>query len=78
MARLSGLQKEVLQLYRKCMRCKNTKPVQTRDHWKSFIKEEFEKYHHLPKKQFSVIEHLIRQGNKRYELYLNPQIKDIH
>lgn len=78
MPRLSGLQREVLKLYRACFRSIKTKPHGTRDHWKAYIREEFEKHRSLPKKQFSVIEHLIRVGHRRYEMYLNPNIKDIH
>lgn len=78
MARLSGLQREVLKLYRACVRTLKTKPEQNREHWRLYIKEEFGKHRHIPKKLFSVIEHLIRVGHRRYEMYLNPNIKDIH
>lgn len=76
--KLSGLQKQVIHLYRSCMRCVKTKPVENRLRWKQFIHEEFMKYKHLPKKQFGAIEHLVRVGTRRFEMYLNPQIKDIH
>lgn len=78
MARLSGLQREVLKLYRACIRSVKTKPEQNREHWRLYIREEFGKHRHLPKMLFSVIEHLIRVGHRRYEMYLNPNIKDIH
>ncbi|CAI5759599.1 unnamed protein product [Candida verbasci] len=78
MAKRSGLQREVLKLYRMSIRCIKTKPPQTREHWRSFIHEEFGKYKGIPKIQFNTIEHLIRTGYKRYEMFSNPQIKDIH
>lgn len=78
MARLSGLQREVLKLYRACMRSVKTKPLDTQDHWRSYVRAEFDKYRSLPKKSFSVIEHLLRVGARRHEMYLNPNIKDIH
>jgi succinate dehydrogenase assembly factor 1 len=78
MARLSGLQREVLKLYRQCIRAAHTKPPQNKDHWLRYIRQEFSKYQNLPKKQFSVIEHLLRLGHKRYEMYNSPHIKDIH
>ncbi|KAK6454797.1 complex 1 protein-domain-containing protein [Scheffersomyces xylosifermentans] len=78
MARLSGLQREVLKLYRACIRTVKTKPVDSREHWRSYIREEFEKHRELPKKSFNVIEHLIRTGHRKFEMYSNPQIKDIH
>lgn len=78
MARLSGLQRDVLRLYRLCIRSVNKKPVETKGQWMMFVKREFEKNKHLSKRQFSLIEHLLRVGNKRLEMYLNPQIKNIH
>lgn len=78
MARLSGLQREVLKLYRTCIRTIRTKPEETQLHWRAYIREEFGKNKAIPKKLFSVIEHLIRVGHRRFEMYLNPQIKDIH
>lgn len=78
MARLSGLQREVLKLYRSCMRAVRTKPVENQEHWRLYVREEFGKHRKLPKKSFSVIEHLLRVGHRRYEMYSNPNIKDIH
>lgn len=78
MARLSGLQREVFKLYRVCIRALKTKPEQNREHWRVYIRQEFGKHQHIPKKLFSVIEHLIRVGHRRFEMYLNPNIKDIH
>lgn len=78
MPRLSGLQREVLKLYRQCMRAVRKKPIDKQDHWRDYVRLEFAKYRHLPKKSFSVIEHLLRTGHRRCEMYLNPQIKDIN
>lgn len=78
MARLSGLQKKVLHLYKSCFRTIKTKPKETRIHWRNFIHEEFFKYKNIPKKQFNTIEHLIRNGHRKLEMFQNPQIKDIH
>lgn len=60
------------------MRSVRTKPPENREHWRKYIREEFEKHHRLPKKSFSVIEHLLRVGHRRFEMYSNPTIKDIH
>lgn len=78
MLKLSGLQKDVLKLYRTCVRETYKKPVEFRSHWQKFARDEFEKHKAIPKKLFSVIEHLTRVGHKRIELYLNPQIKNVH
>ncbi|WPK26063.1 hypothetical protein PUMCH_003408 [Australozyma saopauloensis] len=77
MARLSGLQREVLKLYRICIRATYTKPSENRLHWRDYIRSEFDKHKLLPKKSFSVIEHLLRVGNRRYEMYRDPSIKDV-
>lgn len=78
MARLSGLQRDVLKLYRQCLRQVKSKPPASREHWRAFVHDEFSRGKGVPKKLFSVVEHLLRVGHKRYDLYLNPQIKDIH
>lgn len=78
MARLSGLQREVLKLYRMCMRSVRTKPAETQEHWRKYVRDEFGKHQQLPKKSFNVIEHLLRVGHRRYEMYLSAAIKDIH
>lgn len=78
MPRLLGLQREVLKLYRACIRSVAAKPPQFQDNWRHYIRLEFAKHKGLPKKSFSVIEHLLRVGHRRYEMYLDPSIKDVH
>ncbi|EGW30751.1 uncharacterized protein SPAPADRAFT_72684 [Spathaspora passalidarum NRRL Y-27907] len=78
MARLSGLQREVLKLYRQCVRTVKTKPPSAQEHWRKFIRGEFKRYQHLTKKDFGAIEHLIRVGHRRFEMLSDPQIKDIN
>ncbi|KAI1659732.1 hypothetical protein F4813DRAFT_387224 [Daldinia decipiens] len=51
--RLSGLQKDVLSLYRKCLRESRKKPVATRPHFESFIRSEFEKSIKVDKRDFA-------------------------
>ncbi|OLN88503.1 Succinate dehydrogenase assembly factor 1, mitochondrial [Colletotrichum chlorophyti] len=61
---LSGLQKEVLGLYRQCLREIRKKP-------------EFGRYLSVDKRDFSVVEHLLRKGRRQLETYSSPSIKDI-
>ncbi|KAF2832246.1 hypothetical protein CC86DRAFT_366102 [Ophiobolus disseminans] len=42
MARLSGLQKDVLSLYRQCLRALKEKPNDTRPHFRNFARSEQE------------------------------------
>lgn len=75
--KLSGLQKEVIHLYRQCVRAAFKKPAENRLHFVNFIRLEFGKYKSLPRKDFSTIEHLLRVGNRRLEMYSSPEVKDI-
>ncbi|KFY44805.1 hypothetical protein V494_01291 [Pseudogymnoascus sp. VKM F-4513 (FW-928)] len=75
--RLSGLQKEALALYRKCLRESRKKPAETKMHFEKFARHEFEKNIGLNKKDFSAIEYLLRKGNRQLEIYASPGIKDI-
>lgn len=46
--------------------------------WVNFIHGEFGKYRSLPKKEFGAIEHLLRVGHRRYDMYKSPDITDVH
>ncbi|KAJ9157843.1 hypothetical protein NKR23_g657 [Pleurostoma richardsiae] len=74
--RLSGLQKEVLSLYRQCLRESRKKPGATRKHFEVFTRAEFEKYIHIDKRDFAAVEYLLRKGRRQLETYAAPGIKD--
>ncbi|VUC27822.1 unnamed protein product [Clonostachys rosea] len=76
--RLSGLQKEVLALYRRCLRESRKKPESTRAHFEQFARTEFARNLALDKRDFAAIEFLIRKGRRQLETYASPGIKDIH
>ncbi|KAK1769976.1 complex 1 protein-domain-containing protein [Phialemonium atrogriseum] len=75
--RLSGLQREVLALYRQCLRESRKKPRDTRGHFESFARSEFEKNIHIDKRDFAAIEFLVRKGRRQLDVYASPGIKDI-
>ncbi|VEU20334.1 DEKNAAC101189 [Brettanomyces naardenensis] len=77
MVRFSGLQKEVLSLYRDCLRAAFQKPIDRRQHWINYIHSEFNKSRNIPRRDFSTVEYLIRTGKRRYEMYKSPDIKDV-
>ncbi|OJJ47435.1 hypothetical protein ASPZODRAFT_63541 [Penicilliopsis zonata CBS 506.65] len=77
MARLSGLQREVLSLYRKCLRTIRQKPLNARDNFRAYAREEFRKNLSLSKKDFTAIEYLLRKGYRQLEMYSSPGIRDI-
>ncbi|KAI1408772.1 hypothetical protein F5Y13DRAFT_194024 [Hypoxylon sp. FL1857] len=74
--RLSGLQKEVLSLYRSCLRESRKKPAATRPHFESFARSEFDKHINTDKRDFFAIEFLLRKGRRQLEMYSSPGIKD--
>ena len=77
MTRLSGLQRDVLSLYRRCLRAARAKPVDTRPNFESFARREFEKHLGLDKKDFGAIEFLLRKGDRQLEMYQAPNITNI-
>lgn len=75
--RLSGLQKQVLALYRDCLKEAAKKPPDARDNFKTFARNEFKQNVLLDKKDFSAIEYLLRKGQRQLEIYSSPDIKNI-
>ncbi|KAF1832916.1 hypothetical protein BDW02DRAFT_570619 [Decorospora gaudefroyi] len=77
MARLSGLQKDVLSLYRQCLRAVKLKPNDTQSHFRDFARSEFHKHRDVGKKDFGTIEYLLRRGRNQLESYSDSGIRDI-
>jgi succinate dehydrogenase assembly factor 1 len=75
--RLSGLQREVLALYRHCLRECRKKPAATRKHFQVFARNEFEKNLKIDKRDFGAIEFLLRKGRRQLDIYASPGVKDI-
>ncbi|KAJ1945044.1 hypothetical protein FBU59_002429 [Linderina macrospora] len=70
--KLSGLQKDVLRLYRDCLR------ADTRPRFYAFTRREFEKNIGAMKRtDVKAIEYLMRIGRRRLEQYRNPNVRDI-
>ncbi|PLB46985.1 HSP20-like chaperone [Aspergillus steynii IBT 23096] len=78
MARLSGLQREVLSLYRRCLREIQKKPTDTRGNFQAYARAEFRKHRSVNKKDFNAIEYLLRKGHRQVEMYSSPGIRNIH
>ncbi|KAL2020743.1 hypothetical protein VTK56DRAFT_8043 [Thermocarpiscus australiensis] len=75
--RLSGLQKEVLSLYRHCLRECRKKPEATRINFEAFARREFDKHIKIDKRDFTAIEFLLRKGRRQLEMYSSPGVKDV-
>ncbi|KAF2405458.1 hypothetical protein EJ06DRAFT_468742 [Trichodelitschia bisporula] len=78
MARLSGLQREVLGLYRRALRAARRKPEETREHFKTFARREFRQHASMDKKDFSAVEFLLRKGHRQLEIYESPGVRDVN
>lgn len=77
MPRLSGLQRDVLSLYRQCLRAARSKPSETRPNFEAYARHEFERNLSLDKKDFGAIEFLLRKGQRQLETYAAPNITNI-
>jgi succinate dehydrogenase assembly factor 1 len=77
MTRLSGLQRDVLALYRRCLRAARAKPAETRPNFESFARREFDKNLDMDKKDFGAIEFLLRKGDRQLEMYQASNIINI-
>lgn len=44
----------------------------------AFVHQEFRKNQTISKRDFFYIEHLLRVGQRQYEAYSRPEVKDIH
>ncbi|KAJ5443876.1 uncharacterized protein N7458_007748 [Penicillium daleae] len=77
MARLSGLQREVLSLYRQCLREVRKKPIDAQSNFKNYARAEFQKHRSVNKKDFSAVEYLLRKGHRQLEMYASPGIRNI-
>lgn len=75
--KLSGLQRDVLHLYRSCLRACRTKPASTRPNFQRFARREFEKNVGLNKKDFGTIEFFLRKGERQLEVYRSPGVTNI-
>ncbi|KAK7469240.1 hypothetical protein VKT23_003727 [Stygiomarasmius scandens] len=75
--RKSGLQKDVLNLYRRALRMVKTKPVSSQHKFSLFVRYTFRtNASSVSPRNVSAIEHLLRKGKKQLELYEEPSVKD--
>ncbi|KAJ1836661.1 hypothetical protein IWW55_003257 [Coemansia sp. RSA 2706] len=75
--RLSGLQKDVLRLYRDCLRAIRRKPELARPRFHAFARREFERNLDIKRTDVKAIEYLLRIGRRRLEQYMSPNVRDI-
>ncbi|KAG7088431.1 hypothetical protein E1B28_012424 [Marasmius oreades] len=75
--RKSGLQKEVLSLYRRALRMVRSKSSAGRPKFSLFIRYTFRtNATSISPRNVSAIEHLLRKGRRQLDLYESPSVKD--
>ena len=76
--RFSGLQLEVLQLYRAFLRAAQTKPLESRASITATIRAEFEKGKtQLGRMDIDAIQARLRAGKKKLRLLQSPRVKSV-
>lgn len=71
--RLSGIQKQVLSLYRSFLRAARSKPTEDRQQIELIVSAEFRRNSkEVDRKNFIYIEYLIRRGKKQLEQLKSP------
>jgi len=73
--RHSGLQKQVLSLYRKCLRAARTKAPEQRVLFVNLIRDRFREHVKVPRADVIRIEYLLRKGNKQLDNLQAPESK---
>ncbi|KAI8978664.1 hypothetical protein BD414DRAFT_374663, partial [Trametes punicea] len=76
-ARRSGLQREVLALYRRALRTVNTKPPAAQPKFRLLARYSFRtQAAAVSPRDISAIEHLLRKGRQQLEIYEDPKVRD--
>jgi len=78
MPRLSGIQRDVLSLYRVCLRTVKQKPPESQLNFRAYVRDEFRAHLTVSKKDFATIEHLLRVGRRKLDTYAQPGVKNIY
>ncbi|KAJ7644141.1 hypothetical protein FB45DRAFT_735560 [Roridomyces roridus] len=73
----SGLQRQVLSLYRRALRIPRSKPETTRAKWDLMLRYTFRKQAgSVPPRSLSAIEHLLRAGERQVSMFEDKSVKD--
>ncbi|PUU74251.1 hypothetical protein B9Z19DRAFT_468416 [Tuber borchii] len=73
----SGIQRDVLALYRLCLREAGKKPKEVQDNFRNYARENFQAHLDIDRRDFATIEHLLRAGRRKLEVYSQPGVKNI-
>ncbi|KAH9854678.1 hypothetical protein C2E23DRAFT_883775 [Lenzites betulinus] len=77
MTKLSGLQRDVLALYRRALRMVSMKPPPSQPKFRLFVRYSFKTQGGaVSPRNISAIEHLLRRGKRQIEMYEDPNVRD--
>ncbi|KAH9936314.1 uncharacterized protein B0H18DRAFT_1113723 [Fomitopsis serialis] len=75
--RFSGLQKEVLALYRRALRMAHSKPPAVREKFDLFVRYTFKtRASSVSPRDVAAIEHLLRHGRRQVEMYEDSKVRN--
>ncbi|KAI1789619.1 hypothetical protein LXA43DRAFT_559646 [Ganoderma leucocontextum] len=75
--RRSGLQKEVLSLYRRALRMANAKPPAVQPKFRLFVRYTFKtQAAAVSPRDIAAIEHMLRRGRRQLETYEDLKVRD--
>ncbi|KAI0648055.1 hypothetical protein C8Q79DRAFT_953397 [Trametes meyenii] len=75
--RRSGLQRDVLALYRRALRMVRTKPPAAQPKFRLFVRYSFKtQASAISPRDISTIEHLLRRGTRQIEMYEDSNVRD--
>ncbi|KAI0754971.1 hypothetical protein C8Q80DRAFT_1216749 [Daedaleopsis nitida] len=75
--RRSGLQKDVLALYRRALRMVNAKPTGAQPKFRLFVQYSFRTQAvSVSPRNIAAIEHMLRRGKRQLEMYEDPNVRD--
>ncbi|KND04054.1 uncharacterized protein SPPG_01499 [Spizellomyces punctatus DAOM BR117] len=76
--RRTGLQRDVLDLYRSLLRVVRTKPESSRDHFYKYIRSQFRQdASSVSQRDISTIEFMLRKGRRQLEVLKSDSVVDI-
>ncbi|TFK52612.1 hypothetical protein OE88DRAFT_1734582 [Heliocybe sulcata] len=76
--KLSGLQREVLALYRRALRMVRTKPEAAQPKFRLFVRYAFHtQTHSVTPRNIGAIEHMLRRGRAQLEMYERKEVRDV-
>ncbi|KAH9841567.1 uncharacterized protein C8Q71DRAFT_737673 [Rhodofomes roseus] len=75
--RHSGLQKDVLALYRRALRMVHSKPSAVRENFDLFVRYTFRtRASSVSPRDVAAIEHLLRHGRRQVEIYEDSKVRN--